>query len=110
MFMYCNKCHKELPDGSGFCGYCGSKQEIEVGDNQSYQEPVKKKKNTKELSTKKIIILIIFTVVAVVILFCRKLLHNSELYVPIVKIYQTIIIKQIIMKKTLKGQILQDLQ
>ena len=29
--MKCRKCHKEIPDGSKFCLYCGSKQEVVSG-------------------------------------------------------------------------------
>ena len=33
--MYCNKCGKQLADGSIFCNYCGVKIEIQNEDIES---------------------------------------------------------------------------
>ena len=41
--MYCDKCGKQIKDGSKFCGYCGSPVSEETGNNVfNYTPPVRR--------------------------------------------------------------------
>lgn len=63
--MYCQKCGKQIEEGSRFCPYCGSKNMSEPEQEREKQQPAPVKKEKKERKKRKAPVMII----AIVVLF-----------------------------------------
>ncbi|MBT9777507.1 zinc-ribbon domain-containing protein [Clostridium sp. MCC353] len=60
--MICQKCKKEIPDGSRFCPYCGKTIELEVNNNPTnYSQSAKARKKAKKITIMVISSLIVIT-------------------------------------------------
>ena len=64
--MYCNECGKELKDGAKFCGYCGTKLEQKIEEEQPKGNISKKQKEKGKKKTIIIISCILLTIALIV--------------------------------------------
>lgn len=65
--MYCQKCGKQIEEGSRFCPYCGSKNMSEPEQEREKQQPAPVKKEKKERKKRKAPVMIIAVVVLLIL-------------------------------------------